>query len=750
MKLYGKKRCISCIGMLFACGVMSGFDHTFTFDLADFTIVNKQNIVSIQTDNNEYTFDCCSSGEPLFPYYMYSYHTNQSCVLATLSYEQIEKIEVASDIDIETDATCICPNPFSDETAEKNNVGVNIQTDSLYKIYDGSRYGDNRVVLEVSPFSYDKTTRKLYFSRFIRISYDELAITRHNMSSSRLVPEDSIDYLIITQDSLVDIFTELRDWKTMKGVKTEIVSMDSIHSFCHLHPMAAVQPLDIKTFINTCYLNKHVSMVLLGGTTHLVPAQNCILTINYKKYNNGIDSIVCDRTPSDMFYSCLDGTFNWDKNGDCIYGDTCDGVNYHPTIAVSRLPIETREQLSNYIHKLLLYEQAPLTDIDSIPMLMSGNLMYWTDSMTMKSDVHFESDLLFDSYIRNSYDVVSKRFFFDTGNDFGRLGLDSILKADNLSDVINECNPWWLNMACHGQSDRWYLNPNLAYFPADFTADSADALHNSMPMIVTTEACHTSNDQHYAPSLAEALLVKPSGGALVYWGSSNKSFVTKSKSSKIGLSMQFCGDFWLQLDSCQNFGKAIQKVKESYAFRGNSCTNPHGWLLKSMNALGDCEVPIYTDIPHKITNVRMRIAYDAIHFDGGMNGYRTAITSENDNGNSIFCIETDPATVAIGAGAPPCNICLTKTNYVPFFIKTGHYILEEGDYSLFLPNVNVANNQIRYEAPKNVYLSRNSDDIQSEGVVVESEGELSLMSLEAKAIINSKLQCKKGGKFIIY
>ncbi|MCK5712614.1 MAG: hypothetical protein KAI25_07860, partial [Hyphomicrobiaceae bacterium] len=103
-----------------------------------------------------------------------------------------------------------------------------------------------------------------------------------------------VDYVIITNDSLMAAYQALADWKTTKGVPTAIRSTEWVEA--NYRNGSDLQET-IRNFIKDAYAKWGITYVLLGGDTEQVPvrlAHSCF-------YGGGRD------LPVDLYYACLDG-----------------------------------------------------------------------------------------------------------------------------------------------------------------------------------------------------------------------------------------------------------------------------------------------------------------------------------------------------------------------------------------------------------------------------------------------------------
>ena len=744
-----RKSIVSLLWIIVASGPMYGFDKTFTFDLADFSLISMNGILHIKPKNIDYySFDLNQVGYPRIPFYEYRMTTEKACNLSSLRYHILEKRIVAENVDIQRSLPLVPTGEATDDQPFLKNVVFSSYPDSIIRLYNGPVWNDNRIVLSIAPFIYDQPSRSLFFVSQIRVSYDECDTERNQLNAENEENTHGllgIDYLIITHDSLVDSFKELRNWKTAKGVKTKIVTVDSIHGLYTSPENNYSESQKIKLFI----MGSSARMVLLGGDKDIVPSQDCKLDYRYINGFTNTDTLYTGHVLSDMFYSCTGGDWTWDYNHIGYVGEIgTDGVVLTPTIAVSRLPVRTKDELSIYIQKLLQYEKNPGRDNYASRLLLSGSKAHWHNPANGKSDAHIESEIMYEEAFlsdTSKYRNIYRNYFYDTGNSLGRVGDDAVLNSSNLSSVINSFRPHFLNMYCHGSSTLW----SFGTF-SSFTKTNARELENdNAPMVIATNACHTADFSQNSPCLAEAFLFHPSGGAIVYWGSSDLGFSSREEGQVVDASTAMCLDFWKSLPDTCSFGMAVLNAKYKRSHNSDTITNTNNWLLKSMNALGDCEVPIYTEDPREITNIRIEINYgDVEAISDDYNVYRMAIVSKGDNGESNFYVNESTALGVCPFNHKASSICLTKHNYIPFYVETGRFACLNEKVSLFLQNQIYKGNVIHYGDDydiHNIYIGNHVDNDNETGdVVVETGTEVTFDATE-RVTISSGFNCHKGG-----
>ena len=575
------------------------------------------------------------------------------------------------------------PADGGDYINEPCEYDLKVYPDSIVR-YGGMSVVDNYqyVSFVVTPFVYDATNGSLSFVSQVSITLElvEKDVTNgifptHNRVIKKIVhnPNDvdlfypkrseekssiqNIDYLIITADSLKSSFEPLRIWKTQKGVYTKIITIEEIDAFYS----GSTQYLRIKQCVQDYHDNYGLKWLLLGGDEMIVPT-----VYAYTKYSKYKDSI-----PSDIFYGCFDDALDWDANGNGVKGDLTDNIQFNQVVNISRLPIRTKQQINTYLDKLLLYEQNP--QIDSQSMLLCANIMADPEEgyhpVTGYSDVHIKSDILIERYIAPYWTGNTVRFY-DTGTDFAGDANYQLNTANLTTQLSNNYN--FLHFATHGNTTLWSLEGGY------YMSHHVPALTNSTPLIIVTSACHTNAFDQAEPCLSEAFIRKSIGGAIAYLGSSRYSwfwsdFVTMG--SSLDINAKFF-EFLLRGVS-NHFSEIVKFAKLHYKTEAFTENKTYRWLMFSNNAIGDAELPIYTTIPNEFENVSFeRNGASLIVNTGGIDSCTITISNIANSGD-YYSTYANTSTATFTDVPGGCTIVITKDNYVPYIVESNCLITTE-------------------------------------------------------------------------
>lgn len=486
---------------------------------------------------------------------------------------------------------------------------------------------------------------------------------------------DSFDYLILTVDSFKNAFQELAHWKTMKGVKTRVVTIDSLMAN---YPTDMGECLALKKFIRNYRDNYHVKYVLLGGDTEFIPAQMCYIKI----YDNAVNY-----TPCDLYYACFDDVNDqidnddWDYTSNHQIGEIDDRVDLIPTIWLTRLSVNSYSDALNQVQRIINYESNPRKFWKN-KVLMAGNKLYNYHIIDDRntSDAELFGELIYEDAI-NSH--MNRYRLYDTWTDHAN-GANYQLNRSHLKTALDSGYPF-VHMECHGNIDQWALETDT------FKIQDALSIDNSFYTIIITPSCHT-NAIDVPRCLSEAFMRNYEGGILGYFGSSREGWC--SNGDELDGSDLFTKSYFLNLfdegNREKHFGQIATQAKTDNTHGPMDYTDPCRWLHFSMNILGDPEMPVFIAKPKKFIGIEYGINngdLDDLYIDipssyrTGPDTCRVCIMSLSDDGESYYerCIARGSANCHYELPPVSCSVCITKPGYVPFtfIVNRDGYIQNE-------------------------------------------------------------------------
>lgn len=575
---------------------------------------------------------------------------------------------------------------------------------------DGYRY----VSFLISPFRYNNINKTLFFEKNILICLNTHEINRtrgkvdlqcrasqdrirdlvvNKEDISLLYPMDETcqpqsgrtitqyDYIIITNNSLKQTFMRLADWKMKKGIRTTVLTTEEIYS----NYSGNTNQQKIKTALKYYYDNcSKLKYALLGGDVDVVPTQMCVV-----KYLPNSNTRYVKNCPVDLFYADF-LTMDWDGNGNGIYGETNEVSSPNPQIAITRAPVSSVIDAENFVNRIIEYESNPNVEDWANNILMCGSKLgnyYEYNGVTM-SDTHYKGERFYTENIA-PYWIGNKISFFDTGTDFPD-GADYDFVPQNIQKELSK-GYTFINIDTHGSPSSW------ATEGYEYLVPYADTLNNTNQSIIITTACLTNAFDSISKCLSEAFVRNQNSGIVSYFGCSrygwyNNSQYTQGTSSKVNAELYkilFGGNV-------KNFGEVVRYTKENILPFCGTYDTPYRWLLFGLNPLGDPEMPIFTSIPQKFSNVSISFSNGILNVNTGVSDCKICVLSANDMGSAYH-------EVKFGMSASFANlvdeysICITKMGYVPYVAKCGStvYLQDETinrDYEVFSNTTSAGSN----------------------------------------------------------
>lgn len=239
---------------------------------------------------------------------------------------------------------------------------------------------------------------------------------------------EDIDLLLITKNDYVDIFQTYVDFKTERGFLIQVETVEDIYS--------GYAGEDDQEKIRNCiidyYENHGLTYVILGGdadpnnpSSRIVPHRGFYVNTGFGEVDNDI--------PSDMYYSCLDG--NWDNNNNGNYGEPGE-EDLFAEVIIGRMCVDSPTDISNMSNKLIKYQDAPVVQ-DIEKALMVGEAL---DESTWGGD---SKDEVANGSSNFGYTTAGVSDNFSINKLYEKLGYW------NKSDVFDEFNNVGCNLLNH-------------------------------------------------------------------------------------------------------------------------------------------------------------------------------------------------------------------------------------------------------------------------------------------------------------
>ena len=620
------------------------------------------------------------------------------------------------------------------EYSKKSYPDENIQFVGTHKM-DGFKF----LSFIICPFRYDAENKKLFLKNEISLrlnlkpisSQEKPRLPGKNMQvfvkdltingtesdflypfsdrASQSTDTVSYEYIIVTNDTLKNAFEKLAHWKTLKGGRSKVITVEDCYvSYPNLNPQLA-----IKTVLAD-YYSSGMQYVLLAGDTDIVPVQLCYLP----HWSNDTSD-----TPADLYYACLDDCFSWDANGNNVYGELNDSIDLCPEFIITRASVSSIEEAFIFIDRIIEYESSPKTEGWADNILSCGRMLYET---TMKnnmeiSDAQFQGEYTYENGVfpfwnGSLFELFDTYSSYSDGANYDATGDHFQTEFTKGYTFIDEYSHGWANK--WGWLEDWTL----------YKLDKASSLINNGYSIITTTACYTnafdktSDDfpnetESYTTCLSESFMRNPDSGILAYWGSSREGWNNTS--------YYFNEKFYEYLLSGNDkqFGRASMSAKSAFIFLTNPTNyNKYRWLIMSLNPLGDPEMPVFIQTPLYFNDVTVSFLDGRLNVSTGINGCKICISSAADAGESLYKIFNNTNGVSINDVIEDCYLCITKQGYIPYIARVGNtvYLQNENitrNMSVFSSNTfigNDVNSSMDYgpvTIHKNKVINRSTDSV---------------------------------------
>ncbi len=545
---------------------------TYTFNYP--IIIEKSKIIISGVENTG------NPGEPILPSVaaniLIPYKENPDNILITPG----KRIKLGNDFDITPSNKAL---PLSKRHVPEN-VEI-IKNEEIYtsntefpgtlfeKVGTYSFRGYLILILNLFPVQYNPVTKEAFFYETIDVTVETVAAEDENslyrggidenemmgridnpavLSSypkNHVAPLEDYDLLILTTDALKDSFIPLKEYHNLNSVSTLIRTLTDV---------GGSTQEDIRNYIRDAYNNSGIEYVLLGGDSNIIPTRKL-----YAEVNGGSTS---DHIPSDVYYACLDGTYNYD--GDTKWGERYDGedggdVDLLAEVYIGRACVGNTGEVDNFVEKTLAYLNTDENEAYTRKILMVGEKL---DASTWGGD---SMDALINSAIPES--------IYNTGKLYDKDG------SWSSSQLINkiEANVHMINHLGHS-SDNYVMKLNNS---------QVDGLENEKLFFVYTQGCYPGAfDQ--GDCIGEHFTVKTQHAAFA--GVFNARYGWYSPGSTNGLSQKFHLSFVKGLfeENKETIGKTNHYSKEYYISSINS--NGMRWCFYQTNLFGDPSVVMYT------------------------------------------------------------------------------------------------------------------------------------------------------------
>ncbi|MBN1433301.1 hypothetical protein JW921_00975 [Candidatus Fermentibacterales bacterium] len=380
-------------------------------------------------------------------------------------------------------------------------------------------------------------------------------------------------YVIITHPDYQSAAQDLADWKTAKGVPTNVYTTDWVASQYSCYDL----PQEMRAFLTDCR-DEGADYVLIYGDDDRVVARDAYMHAYSYTAN----------APADIYFADINdtapGADRWDSNGNHVWGETSDDVDWHPDLWVGRASVNSVSEANLFVDKVLIYEQVASAD--------------YFETAPIEMRVGYSTGILWSSpYYPGSAaaEIISgyvpgggweeEKCYESTGNNSSAITIAMI-----------NAGPHHVFHASHGSQTYMYTSYGSNYTVANIMAQTNISSGN-LPALWNSIACMIGQIDGYE-CCGDAWLASPNGGG---FGSFNSRYGWGHYGEAgYGPSERICERFYYEHWSAGT----IQLGPAHLVSMDHFCPpSAHGdsfevdvldWCIKEYNLLGDPELPMWT------------------------------------------------------------------------------------------------------------------------------------------------------------
>jgi len=370
------------------------------------------------------------------------------------------------------------------------------------------------------------------------------------------------DYLLVTKSFLLPSFQPLVELKIADGLAVKTETMENILA----SQPGRDSPEKLRNYIRFAYTNWGVRYVLLGGDIETVPCRYAYVYANQPEFDSHI--------PCDLYYSCLDGS--WNSDNDSRWGEPTDGddggdVDLLGEVYVGRAPVDTVQEAVTWVAKTVRYE------LDGNPN--AGNARFLATYLGFYAPgVHAQGGDMLDPLLP-SFSRFTVEWLDDRPFTTAQWGAASALTALNRSPHVAIYNG-------HGDIDS-LMQLGLG---------DLDALTNQHLFLAYSVGCNAGefdNDQFSPDCIGEQLLTRHGRGAFAAILNSRLGWFNSQNEEQF--SGEFQTRFFAELLARGHPQLGVAHLLSKHDMIGHVETSglmTYRWCYYEINLLGDPHVAI--------------------------------------------------------------------------------------------------------------------------------------------------------------
>jgi hypothetical protein len=455
----------------------------------------------------------------------------------------------------------------------------------------------------------------------------------------------------------------LRDARSAGGIATTIVTLEWIRqTYAGLRPSGGSDDATrVREFLADAYRDWNTRSVILVGDADaadvggesgddLMPARKFRASIYLESGE------VPDDIPADLYYACLDGSFDENRNG--IYGEASDGlgggeVDLFAELSVGRAPADSAAEVERFVEKTLAYSAA------------AGQRL---------KEVWFLGEYLWDG---------------PNGPEFGGTSMDELWHGSNVGGYTTvgfDAQPFFTPHALYDGTDfEWgpsdlisilesaphivnHLGHSNEYYNMKLMTGDVDRLTNPAPFLAYSQGCIAGAFDNQDPPdiggevypvdcMAEHFLLAPHAAFAVIM---NARYGLGSYGTTDSPSQRFNRHFWDAFfgEGKRTFGEAFDDSKHDNA-NWISWDDSFRWVGYELNYFGDPTLVLKKNLGTDRPIIAVYPAEASFSAREGADPAPRSVLVQNDGvGEMTFTASADQPwlEVAPASGAAPMSV----------------------------------------------------------------------------------------------
>jgi len=463
------------------------------------------------------------------------------------------------------------------------------------------------------------------------------------------------EYVIITIPDYLSYAQDLADWKTSKGIPTNVYTTTVIQGWYTCCDLLQ----EIRAFLTDCR-DGGVEYVLIYGDDDRIAGRDAeITTESYTEY-----------PPVDLYWAdnndTAPGIDRWDSNNNYVWGEYgIDNVDYHPDLWVGRASVNTTGECTIFNNKVYIYEQITTTDFTAPIEERIGYTteLLWGDPYWCWG---YSGAELISNYVPAAWEEEKCYDYY---------GDNSVTITRNMINA----GPHHLYHASHGSETSFSL-PGGSYDTSDFM-NQTNISSGGLPAIWNSVSCNIGYLDYSEDCMGDAWNNSPNGGgfgafnARYGWGDPENPGYGLSEI----LSRYFYDVMWN--DDLYNLGVAHLMGSDEMCPPSDEYDD---WCVKEYNLFGEPELPMwFVDAPNLTASHPSSIS-EATTFtvtvtsgSSPVSGARVCLQKGNWQTGDIYMVHTTN-----GSGTATFYVNPSSTGTISVVAWARDHISYQGDISV--------------------------------------------------------------------